>query len=390
MASEAISSQAAPAPPAEAQPAHYTGEVVYIYAFDIAYDMLRAPITTLRGQPVAQFVVDASKRGPRQLFFYRPQMARLPALERLGPLGPVRVERIVKILPVGAISITVRVPFRVEQVKDLVAFHDLRFSSDTYLYDEVRQLADEIRRELAPYTVRPVPALGDEEAYTVFCIHSPLKDADEQVIGAEQWLAAHRREIASLLTEEPDPAHLSSQEAEESTGRYFSYYDRDLVVMDWDAALLVDEARNFDETLYIMELANLQLAELEAYDRLLDDAVERAYRDLSARGLRRWRGGGVQQQLREIRVDLARLSDELSNISKFFGDWHLARIYQALSSRFHLSDWHKVIDEKLKTLDDLYQLLQQDRNNRWMITLEVTVVLLFIIDLVLLMTGSRR
>jgi len=36
-----------------------------------------------------------------------------------------------------------------------------------------------------------------------------------------------------------------------------------------------------------MELANMQLAELEAYDRILDDSLERAYRDLT---MRAWRG----------------------------------------------------------------------------------------------------
>jgi hypothetical protein len=133
-----------------------------------------------------------------------------------------------------------------------------------------------------------------------------------------------------------------------------------------------------------MELANLQLAELEAYDRILDDALDRAYRDLSFGG-KRWRGqrtSAVQRELREIRIDLARLSDELSNITKFFGDWHLARIYQGLSARFHLSDWHRTIDDKLKTLGDLYQFLQADQINRWMITLEAMIVLLFVLDIV--------
>src|SRR5215475_7101289 len=98
----------------------YSGEVVYIYAFDLAYEMKRQPVRELLGQPVAQFVVDASKRSPRHLFFYRPQMVRLPPLERIGPQGPVRVERVIKLLPVGAVSITIRVPFVVEQVEDLV------------------------------------------------------------------------------------------------------------------------------------------------------------------------------------------------------------------------------------------------------------------------------
>src|SRR5689334_13030086 len=105
----------------------YSGEVVYIYAFDVAYEMSRQPVRELLGQPVAQFVVDASKRSPRHLFFYRPQMVRLPTLERLGPGGPVRVERVVKLLPVGAISITVRVPFAVQRIEDLVGYHDLQF-----------------------------------------------------------------------------------------------------------------------------------------------------------------------------------------------------------------------------------------------------------------------
>ncbi len=365
----------------------YVGEVVYIYAFDLAYDMSRQPIRELLGQPVAQFAVDASKRSPRHLFFYKPQMVRLPPMERIGPHGPVRVDRAVKILPVGAISITVRVPFEVRRVEDLVDYHDLQFSNGV-LQDEVRALADEVRRELAPYYIRPVSQLAQEEAYTVFCIQSPLVTADGATVSAENWLRAHRREVAALLTQEPDIDHLSRQEADESTGRYLSYYEHDLVVMDWDAALIIDQPEHFAETLYVMELANLQLAELEAYDRLLDEALERSYRDLSVTRARP--RSDVLRELRDIRIDLARFNDELSNITKFFGDWHLARIYENISARFHLGDWHRSINGKLKTLDDLYQLLKHDQNNRWMLILECTIVLLFVIDLVILFLGLKK
>src|SRR4051812_2114502 len=115
-------------PTGGARVAELTGEVVYLYAFDVAYEMNRFPVKELLGQPVAQFVVDASKRSPRQLFFYRPQMVRLPPLERLGPRGPIRLERTIKLLPLGAISITVRIPFKVTNIEELVGYHDLRFS----------------------------------------------------------------------------------------------------------------------------------------------------------------------------------------------------------------------------------------------------------------------
>jgi hypothetical protein len=364
----------------------YVGRVIYVYAFDVAYEMLRLPLPQLLGQPVAQFSVDASRRNPRHLFFYRPQMVRLPPMERIGPNGPVRIERSLKLLPVGAMSITVSVPFEVGAIGDLVAFHDLEFSNGQ-LNQEVRQIAEEARRELTRYCVKPVAQLAEEEAYTVFCIDAPLVAEDGQPLSAEDWLHQHRREVAALLTQETDVNQLSRQEADESTGRYLSYYENDLAVLDWDAALIVQEPAQLDEILYVLELANLQLAELEAYDRILDTALERSYRDL-ARQPRRSRE--VMRELREIRVDLARLSDELSNITKFFGDWHIAKLYENISARFHLSDWHRTIHEKLKTLDDLYQLLSQDRINQWMLTLEVTIVLLFIVDLILLVMGLKR
>ena len=366
--------------------ARYTGRVVYLYAFDVAYEMSRRPVTELLGQPVAQFAVDSSRRNPRHLFFIRPQMIRLPILERGGPAGQIKVERVVKLLPVGAISITVSVPFAVDSLDDLVTFHDLEFS-DGLLTAEVRRLAEEVRHELRANFVRPVPQLVDEEAYTVFCFDAPLTDGDGKRIRAEDWFLRHRREVAALLTQETDVHQLSHQEADESTARYLSYYENDLVVVDWDAALVIDEPGDFEETLYVMELANLQLAELEAYDRLLDDALERCYRDL---GTNSQRGRSkVLRELREIRVDLARLSDELSNITKFFGDWHNARIYENISARFHLGDWHRTIDNKLKTLDNLYQILSHDQNNRYMLILEVTIVLLFIIDLAILFMGMK-
>jgi hypothetical protein len=366
--------------------ARYTGEVVYVYAFDVAYELVREPITHLLGQKVVPFEFDASRRHPRHHFFFRPQMVRLPEMERIGPHGRIKLAPVVKLLPVGAVSITVRVPFEVDRIEELVAFHDLQLDTGTLNYD-VRVLAESVRRELAPYCLRPVPNLVDEEAYTVFCLNAPLIGPEGQPLSAEGWLQNHRRQVAALLTQEADVSLLSKQEAEESTVRYLSYYQNDLVVIDWDAALIVDEKSDFDEVLYIMELANLQLAELEAYDRMLDDSLERSYRDLARRDQRSQRH--MLRELREIRIDMARISDELMNITKFFGDWHLARIYENIAARFHLADWHRTVEDKMKTLDELYGILKSDQNNRWMLILEATIVLLFIIDLIILFVGIQ-
>jgi hypothetical protein len=360
-----------------------TGEVVFIYAFDVAYEMKRYPLPELLGQPVAQFNVDASKRSPKQLFFYRPQTVRMPPVEKFGRDGTLmRYQFTVKLLAVGAISVSVRIPFEAESIEKLSDLHDVVFQDGKSIHDEARQVAEQVRVALQPYLIRPRPGLSDEEAYTVFCVHPPMNSPDEPEFDAERWLSKNRRKIAAVLTEEADVDVLSDQECVESTSNAFAYSRKDLAVFDWDAALVIDDPRQFDQTLYVIELANAQLTELEAYDRLLDEVIENAYLDVNAGKFGRWRGRRTQRELRVIRVDLARLTDELSNITKFFGDFHAGRIYQGLATRFHLNDWQRTIDHKLKTLDEIYGLLSTDQTNRWMLILEATIVLMFLFEIV--------
>ncbi|HET6428828.1 MAG TPA: hypothetical protein VFJ30_10485 [Phycisphaerae bacterium] len=376
--------QPSPAAAAETRPRSYRGTMAYIYAFDLAYDMRREPLERLLGRPMQEYSIGLSKRNPRRLFFYRPQMVVLPPERRRTDCGTVEIQRSVKLFSVGALSIQVRVPFEVERIADLVAYHELRFATGS-LEEEVRDLGERVREEVAPFCIRPAGRLGEGEAYTAFCLEALPRGPDRPALRAEQWLLNQRSQVAKLLMEEAETAHLSEQQVAGATRQYLSYFDDDVVVLDWDAALIVGAQDSLDDILHVMELANVQLVELAAYDRILDASLEASYRDVARRRVPARRE--VRHRLREIHVDLARLSDELGNITKFFGDWYLARIYQMLSGRFHLADWHRIIDEKLKTLGSLYELLQQDRVNFWMVMLEIMIVLLFIIDVIVLLAG---
>ena len=360
----------------------YRGEVVYIYAYDIAYDIKNEPVEKILTQPTRDYLVGPSKRIPRQMFFYRPRIADFAPEKRVLRSGEsLEIRKSVKIFGVGAMTVQVRVPFEVERLEDLVGYHDLKFA-ERGLEDEVAEFAESVRKDLAPYCVRPVPSLMQAEAYTVFCV-AGLPGVEGQGVRAEDWLTANRRRVAALLMQEENAESLSEQEVCESTGLYLSYYGDDLVVVDWDSAIVVGQQDALDDVLHIMELANVQLVELAAYDRVLDEALQVAYNDMNRQTVRSTRK--MLENLRELRIDLARISDELSNITKFFGDWHLAKTHRNLADRFHLGDWQRIIGEKTRTLDGLYQILLQNRLNSVMLLLEVTIVLLFIIDLVVLL-----
>jgi hypothetical protein len=356
-------------------------EIVYFYAYDVAGDLLTERMTDLFGRPLKPLVVEPHKRAPSGLFFTRPLTVELDLLQRQTAAGPITVRIAVRLFSVGAISIMVRTSVEFGALEDLLAYHTLRFNDRT-LDEEIQALATRVGEAIKPYAIKPNARLVEPETYTVFCLSPPSDEPDVVV----HWFDKERRRIAALLTQESDPARLSEQEVRESTQYHFSYYSSDLVVVDWDAGLIVDNPRAYDELLNVFELANLQQEELTEYDRLLDVAIQKLYDDLLPTGPRPVRGRGqIQRGLREIRIDLARLSDELGNTTKFFGDWHVARIYEGVAKRFHLGDWASSVNQKLRTLESMYNLLQQERNNRVMLVLETAIVALFLLDLAVLM-----
>ncbi len=366
----------------------YRGEVALLFAFDIAYDMkgrgeAAKPLNRLLGRPLSPFSLGTDKRMPREFFFYRPLSAELEPARMDGPTGTVEVRRSVKVFPIGALSVTLRVPIEADRLEDLIGFHDWPAA-----WAEATRIAEAAARDLSPWLVRPAESIREEEPYLVFCFRPPLPGVPGEHGEAEKWLNANRRSVAAMLTQESDPDRLSDQEVLDTIGDSMSYYKEDLVVLDWDAAFVAEEPDDLESVLYLMEIAGVQSTELEVFDRLLDRSLRDAYSGLSGRGKRA--RAAILSDLRELRIDMERLTDELSNITKFVGEWHLARLYHKLSDLFHFTEWHRSVEAKLKTLDDLYRMAKQDQTNAWMMILEATIVGLFIIDLVLLFMLSGR
>src|SRR5204862_7046426 len=110
------------------------------------------------------------------------------------------------------------------------------------------------------------------------------------------------------------------------------------------------------DVLRVFELANLQLVEYRHYDQELDRVVGRAYDDLekvSRRRLFPFRASDLLRELRVLRVSLSEVAEEIENSTKYVGDWHLARQYLGCATRFHIPEWRRSVEDKLKTLDEL-------------------------------------
>ena len=165
-----------------------------------------------------------------------------------------------------------------------------------------------------------------------------------------------------------------------------SFEKTDLTVIDWDAALVVDLKGYVDDVLYALELANLQLEEFRIMDQRLDEYLDKAYEHLERKS---WAIFGAANKtlrhLRRFRVDVAKLTDEVTHITKFFGDWHLARVYLGARDRFYLDQWRASVEQRLAQLDKLYSVVHAEVNEQRMLWLEIIIVVFFALDLLIML-----
>jgi hypothetical protein len=284
---------------------------------------------------------------------------------------------------VGVVSVIMQVCFECGDLRELSPMHQ-PVTNDRRPFEQVaREYCASVCKNLEPF-MEQSSSPSAPEAYTVFCI-TEAPGVDD----ANGWLNRERRTLASFLAQS-EPDQLSEMQVAEVLRLTRSYANTDVVIIDWDAALVVDLAGQVDDVLYVLELANLQLEEFRTMDQKLDRYVNRAYDDLEQRRLPVLGiGSATLQKLRRFRVDLAKLVDEVSNITKFFGDWYLARVYLAAHERFYLDQWRSSVEKRLTQIDEIYQVLHAEMNERRMLWLEVLIVLFFAIDLLAIFLLER-
>ncbi len=329
--------------------------------------------------------LDLSRR-PRtpSSFAYKPPPLRF-GVESAGldlpGLGPVPVQAAeATVFDFAAVSVAFHVPLNLPPAELTRLAGRLADPVDaTSLVRAARQALEPLYRRLLPAVHNPLWAENLWEEYFVFQFppNAPLAPADLLGLRAG-WLAG-------LLRLEDQP--LSDEEVAEGLRLSLRYGRGDLFVPDWAAAVLLDQEPESDETLQIIEFANLQLLEYRHIDDRLDGALSRAYRlihRLTHAWLPFWRSHMVPLRvLGELKVEATGLFERTGNVLKLVGDQYLARVYRLLGSRFHLGEWERSIQRKLEVIEGIYQVLSDQAATFRMEFLEVIVIVLILLEILL-------
>ena len=300
----------------------------------------------------------------------------------LGPIDGFRIR--VKFFDYGVISLMLSRPFSGSWI-DLVRLGQDLIENETLevrAADACREVITRVRGAL----VGERPSQLSED-YLAFVVHQL-----ERPVASDQLIEERGNDIAQLLRGERQP--LSRQERDEVLKHRLSYLADDLVVPAYNAAFVLDAETPTLGILEILEVVNSQLLEFRYHDELLENELTATYAELQQpRWIDRYLGRRPTRatlRVHSLFVDVNELTDRMENAVKLVGDVYSARLFSLAGARLGLDAWKHNVQEKLKTLDEIYQFAVQQTGMSQGNLLELVIVLILIIELGLLLAGITK
>ncbi len=343
-------------------PSIRSGAFRAFFVYDVADTIDLAALRTVRGAGVARAPLVLRREASSDFIQYPvpPVLVRLPDLEE--PAATVRA----KIFDYGVVSIRLSFAFS-------GSWHDFgavtrRLRRDPRVEAQARAALDDVLAEIGDALDDPHPPLVED--YFVFEV-----DTFDEPVDARQLSGEWAPELAQLILGEQ--GRLTRAEIQEALRVSFSYFEDDLAVVQWDAAFVYERHEGAEAVEDILEFANTQLAEFRTYDARLDAELDAIYALEPGRPERRFlrrRSAQSAAQLRYLLVDVLELTDRTSNALKIIGDAYYARLYRGAAGRLGLSDWHRQIDAKLRTVSEMYRVFQDQAQHQRSELLEYVII----------------
>jgi len=363
-------------------PAIEHAAVVALYLFDVAERIELQTIPGVIGASGVQARLSPKPATPAYLQYDKPPLSFDAESIGLQPVDGFTTR--FRLYDYGVASVSLTKPFA-GSWSDLLDVGQ-QLMENPQLEQRIEQLCQEVVTRIAPAIVgrRKEFLSEDYVVYTLF-------ELDERV-SADELIVDRGEDLAAMLRGERQP--LSEQEKTAVLKHRLSYLADDLTIPTWNAALVYDTPSGAQATLDILEFANSQLLEYRYYDELLDAELAMIYSRLQRpRWYEQWIGSRYTNAARHVHalyIDVNELTDRTENSLKFIGDVYAARLFGLVADRLGLTTWKANVQEKLKTLDDIYRFAVEQSSMARGQFLELTVVLILILELILLLLGVMR
>jgi hypothetical protein len=203
-------------------------------------------------------------------------------------------------------------------------------------------------------------------------------------LSADDFLSSY--EIGRLLLYEEGENPPGRRTIGELLSNRFSYSEKDLVVINWDNALVLEPTGSMDIP-DLLEFANAQLLELRVYDDMLDKELDAIYDRISPPvspsiwKIKRYEG--LAAKVMRTITEVTDITEKVDNSLKVTEDVYYARVYAAALKLLRVAQWEESIRKKLDIASRVYDMLYREIANKRTELLELAIVILIVVEIVL-------
>ena len=360
------------------------GSIRIFVFFDVgeAFDLEK--LRTLVGPRAGPTKPDFPRRTPEYVRFENP-----PIEEPSEPLTLGSGEKVVcsiKYYEYAIVEVQLQVPFG--GTWDDLMRQTARWMDAPDLEPECRAVVTRHLQRTSSAITRP-RAEWLQENYLVIDLDQ-MKDEEGEMLTADQILNSFGEQIGQLLRGEE--ARLARSTNDRILQGSLSYYSTDLLVVGFNAALVYDRPEESARSIQILEYARMQLLEFRYYDNYMTRVLADVYNNLDHKTnvlLSRWALPREANRLNTIRLDVMELTERVDNAIKFLSDMFSARLYKLAAAKVGVPDYKDLVNEKLRTAEELYRFMVDEFHQSRAFILELMVVIILIIDLVYLFRGYK-
>ncbi len=216
---------------------------------------------------------------------------------------------------------------------------------DNLLADDVLAFKDHLLAAAETMLFKQAVEADFKEEFTCYCV------ADYR--GDPRRFFAHGDRIVPLLKSEN--VELSQTEIDKTMHESSLQYAKDdLTIIDWDGAFIFDIHRDWQDTIDVLEVANVNLLRLRRLDQLLDQRLDamvdilRRVPKISAREVRK-----MMTELMRLRTQSIAEFEHAERDIQLIGDWYAGRLYALVGKKLHLDRWRQSIRQVLESLEDM-------------------------------------
>jgi hypothetical protein len=368
-----------------------SGQAVALFAFDIGYEVHLDALRDVQASFPLESLSKSKQKPSYVQYTVTPHVLDLGETTLLpGWTGKIQAT----LFDFGAVSIAYRWSLTqhpsAKTLPDLPALSEQLY--DAELEDDARRQVERLLQHIEHAVDRP--EISDiVEDYYVFILDSqkmgfsetePISATETQPFQATDFLQRNQAVLAQTLRSETLP--LSRSQQQEALLKPITYYESDLVLVDWNAAIIVDT--DYSDTLTVLELLNIKLLEARYTDTRLMASINH-YEDTILRNSRRFifplfnPYRHMIGELAEWRLHASLMTDRIDNALKIIGDLYLYKIYTVASERFNLPEWETSISRKVDIITSLYQLLTDRVSTMQGQALELVIIVLILIEILM-------